>query len=67
MMFTSIAPDVPEAKLKKICRDLSALSADGKENRQHVTVSIGSAIGPDIPAKLLKKADEMLHQIKEKF
>ena len=65
MMFVSIAPDVLETKLKKICSDISSLSVDGIEDKQHITVSIGSAVGPDIPAELLKKADEMLRKAKK--
>lgn len=65
IMFASIAPDVLEARLNKICSDISALSIDGIEDGKHVTVSIGGAVGPDIPAELLKKADEMLRKAKK--
>lgn len=64
MMFASIAPDVLESKLKKICSDISALSIDGIEDGRHISASIGGAVGPDIPAELLKKADEMLRKAK---
>lgn len=65
MMFASIAPDVLEAKLKKICDGIYGLSVDGRENGRHITASIGGAVGPDIPAELLKKADEQLRKAKE--
>jgi putative two-component system response regulator len=60
MLFASIHPDALEARLNKICGDISALSVDGTENGQYITASIGGAIGPDVPKALLKKADEML-------
>lgn len=65
MMFTSISPDAFKSKLKKICSSISALSIDGIEDGRHITISIGGAVGPDIPAELLKKADEMLHKAKQ--
>ena len=64
MMFASISPDTFEAKLEKICGDISALSIDGMEEGQHISVSIGGAVGPDVPAALMKKADEMLRKAK---
>ena len=60
MLFASIHPDALEARLNKICGDISALSVDGAENGPYITASIGGAIGPDVPKALLKKADEML-------
>ena len=65
IICASIAADAFEAKLKKICGDISALSIEGMEEGQHVTVSIGGAVGPDIPDVLLKEADEMLHKAKK--
>ena len=65
MMFASIAPDALEVKLKKICGNISALSINGIGDGRRITVSIGGAIGPDIPAELLKKADEMLRKAKK--
>ena len=64
MLFASIHPDALEARLNKICGDISALSVDGAENGPYVTASIGGAIGPDVPDALLKKADEMLLKAK---
>lgn len=64
MLFASISPDTFEAKLEKICGDISALSIDGMEEGQHISVSIGGAVGPDVPAALMKKADEMLRKAK---
>lgn len=64
MMFTSIARDALETKLNKICGDIYSLSIDGIEDGQHITASVGGAFGPDIPAELLKKADEMLCKAK---
>lgn len=65
MMFASISSDALETKLKKICGEISGLSIDGIDDGQHVTVSIGGAFGPDIPAELLIKADEMLRRAKK--
>lgn len=65
VLFASIAPDELEARLKKICDDISALPVDGMGDGRHVTVSIGGAMGPDIPAELLKKADAMLRRARE--
>lgn len=65
IMFESIAADDFEAKLKNICDDIAALSIDGINEKEQVTVSIGGAVGPDILAALLKKADEMLHKAKK--
>lgn len=65
VVFESIAVDTFETKLKKICRNISDLSIEGIEEGRHITVSIGGATGPDIPAVLMKKADEMLHKAKE--
>lgn len=66
MMFASIAPDELEEKLNRMCDGIYDLPIDGREGERHVTVSIGGAVGPDIPAELLKKADEMLRKAKEK-
>ena len=60
MLFASIHPDALEARLNKICGDISALSINGTENGPYITASIGGAMGPDAPDTLLKKADEML-------
>ena len=65
MMFASIAPDVFEEKLKKICSRILSLSIDGIGEDQHISASIGGVIGPDIPEELLKKADEMLSMAKK--
>ena len=64
MLFASIHPDALEARLNKICGDISALSVDGTENGPYITASIGGAMGPDGPDALLKKADEMLLKAK---
>ena len=66
MMFETIAAEALKARLKKICSDISTLSIDGIKEGGAVTVSIGGAFGPDIPAVLLQKADEMLHKAKKK-
>ncbi len=66
MLFGSIAIEAFEAKLQKICGDISALSIDGIESRRPVTVSIGGAVGPDGPTVLLKKSYEILHKAKKK-
>ncbi len=60
IMFTAIDPDALNAVLRKIAADIAALSFDGMEEDRRVTVSIGGAMGPDLPAALLKRADEML-------
>lgn len=65
MMFPSISPDALEIKLKKICQDIFDLSIDGVQEDEHISASIGGAVGPDIPAELLKKADEMLRKAKK--
>ena len=64
VLFAAIHPDALEARLNKICGDISALSVDGTENGPYITASIGGAIGPDVPDALLKKADEMLLKAK---
>lgn len=66
MMFESIAADTFEAKLKKIRSDISDLSIDGIEEGQHISASIGGVFGSDVPATLLRKADEMLRKAKKK-
>ena len=65
MMFASIAPNIFKAKLKNICGGIRSLSIDGIAEGQNISASIGGAIGPDIPAELLKKADEMLRKAKK--
>lgn len=63
--FESISADDLKSKLEKICDDIPALSIDGIEKKQQITVSIGGAVGPDTLAALLKKADRMLHKAKK--
>ena len=65
MLFASIPLDVLEAKLNKICSDIRSLTIDGMDRGQPVSASIGAAVGPDTPAELLKKADDMLHKAKK--
>lgn len=65
ILFESISSDGFEAKLKKLCGQISTLSISGIGDGQHLTVSIGGAFGPDIPAVLMKKADEALHRAKQ--
>ncbi len=65
ILFDSISPDAFEAKLQKIRGGISALSIDGIEDGQPLTVSIGGAFGPDIPAVLMQRADEMLRKAKK--
>lgn len=65
VMFESIDPDLFEAALEKMRSDIAALSIEGMEDGRHVTVSIGGAAGPDLPAMLMAKADKMLHKAKE--
>lgn len=65
MMFTSITSDIFEAKLKKICGDISTLSIDGMGEGRHISVSIGGTVGPDVPAVLMEKAGEMLIRAKK--
>lgn len=65
-MFASDAADAFEEKLHRISGDIAAISIDGMEGGPRVTASIGGAVGPDSPAALLKKADEMLHRALEK-
>lgn len=64
IIFESIAADAFHEKLHNICDAVSNLSIEGVEG-QHITVSIGGAIGPDVPSALLEKADEMLHKAKK--
>lgn len=65
VLFQSISQEAFVAMLETIRSDVSALSIDGMEDGQQLTVSIGGAFGPDIPAVLMKKADEMLHKAKQ--
>ena len=65
ILFDSISPDAFEATLQKIRGGVSALSIDGIEDGQPLTVSIGGAFGPDIPAVLMQRADEMLRKAKK--
>lgn len=65
ILFESISPDAFEATLQKIRGGISALSIDGIEDGQPLTVSIGGAFGPDIPAVLMQRADEMLRRAKK--
>lgn len=62
ILFPSIDRDVLETKLNKICGGIYALSVEGIEDGRNITVSVGGAVGPDIPEELLKKADEMLRK-----
>lgn len=66
ILFDSISPDAFEATLQKIRGGVSALSIDGIEDGQPLTVSIGGAFGPDIPAVLMQRADEMLRKAKKR-
>lgn len=65
LMFASITPEIFKAKLKKICSDISALSIDGMEDGRHISVSIGGAVGPDVPTVLMEKADKRLLDAKK--
>lgn len=66
ILFSSIAQEIFEAKLKKICDDIAALSIEGMEAGRHISVSIGGAVGPDVPAALMERADERLLKAKKR-